>query len=162
MWPVVAGAQQGNRVRRIGVLMSSDESDPEQKRRLTAFTQALVDLGWTDGRNVRMDVRWAGGDTNRLRALARELVGLQPPTLAFTQHFDETDFDDDARGSPGKRLLANELGVRGALSVPCRAFNIQKGKMGKCSRRRICNTEVGRARRQICKVAEMLVREVEP
>ena len=58
-WPLAARAQQGDRVRRIGVLMPFDENDPEQKRRLSAFTQALADLGWTDGRNVRMEFRWA-------------------------------------------------------------------------------------------------------
>jgi putative ABC transport system substrate-binding protein len=77
-WPVVAKAQQGERVRRIGVLMSGDETDPSQKRRVSAFTQALADLGWTDGRNARVDVRWAGADANRIRALAQELVGVQP------------------------------------------------------------------------------------
>jgi putative ABC transport system substrate-binding protein len=61
--------------------MGGDENDPEWKRRLSAFTQALADLGWTDGRNVRMDLRWAGGDTNRMRALAQELVGLQPDVI---------------------------------------------------------------------------------
>src|SRR5262245_13987065 len=79
--PVVARAQQGERVRRIGVLMPSDESDPVAKARLSAFTQALADLGWTDGRNVRMDLRWGGDDNNRMRALARELVGLQPDII---------------------------------------------------------------------------------
>ena len=68
-WPVVARAQQGDRVRRIGILMPGDENDPVQKTRLSAFTQALADLGWTDGRNVRMDVRWGRGDPNRIRAL---------------------------------------------------------------------------------------------
>jgi len=57
-WPLAARAQQGNRMRRIGVLMPLDENDPEQKSRLPAFTKALADLGWTDGRNVRMDLRW--------------------------------------------------------------------------------------------------------
>jgi putative ABC transport system substrate-binding protein len=80
-WPLVARAQQGERVRRIGVLMSFDENDPEGKLRLSAFTQALANLGWTDGRNVRMDVRWGGGDTNRIRAHAQELVGLQPDII---------------------------------------------------------------------------------
>ena len=65
-------------MRRIGVLMSYDENDPEGKRRLSAFARALADLGWTDGRNVRMDVRWGGDDTNRMRGLAQELVSLQP------------------------------------------------------------------------------------
>ena len=55
-WPLVARAQQPDHVRRIGVLMSHDENDPEGKRRYSAFTQALADLGWTDGR-VRMDLR---------------------------------------------------------------------------------------------------------
>ena len=76
-WPVAARGQQGDRVRRIGVLLSPDENDPEWKTIFSAFTQALADLGWTDGRNVRVDLRWGGVDTNRMRALAQELVGLQ-------------------------------------------------------------------------------------
>jgi putative ABC transport system substrate-binding protein len=80
-WPLAARAQQGNRVRRIGVLMSSDENDPEPRRLYSAFTQALADLGWADGRNVRMDPRWGGGDINHIRALAHELVGLQPDII---------------------------------------------------------------------------------
>jgi putative ABC transport system substrate-binding protein len=80
-WPVVARAQQGDRMRRIGVLIPSDENDPMQKPRLSAFTQALADLGWIDGRNVRMDLRWGGAGINRIRALAHELVGLQPDII---------------------------------------------------------------------------------
>ena len=83
-WPVVGRAQQGERVRRMGVLLGGDENDPGQKRRITAFTQALADLGWIDGRNVRMDLRWIGGDINRSRALAQELVGLQPDIILTT------------------------------------------------------------------------------
>ena len=80
-WPLVARAQQPDRVRRIGALMTFNENDPEGKLRYSAFTQALADLGWTDGRNVRMDLRWAGSDSNRIRALAQELVGLQPDVI---------------------------------------------------------------------------------
>jgi putative ABC transport system substrate-binding protein len=80
-WPLAARAQQGDRVRRIGVLMSGDENDPVSKTSVAAFTQALAGLGWTDGRNVRMDFRWAGADIDRMRALAREIVGLQPDTI---------------------------------------------------------------------------------
>src|SRR5215467_6407179 len=80
-WPVVAGAQQGDRVRRIGVHMSGDENDPVAKAFIFVFTQALADLGWTDGRNVRMDLRWVGADADRMRTLARELVGLQPDII---------------------------------------------------------------------------------
>jgi putative tryptophan/tyrosine transport system substrate-binding protein len=80
-WPLAARAQQGEPVRRIGVLLSYDENDPVAKAHLSAFTQALADLGWTDGRNVRMDLRWTGGDINRTQAFAQELVGLQPDII---------------------------------------------------------------------------------
>jgi putative ABC transport system substrate-binding protein len=79
--PLTARAEQGERVRHIGVLMWSDENDPMSKTYVSAIAQALAGLGWTDGRNVRMDVRWTGGDINRTRALAQELVGLQPDII---------------------------------------------------------------------------------
>ena len=78
-WPLAARAQQGDRVRRIGYLSALD--DTVMKPRLRAFTQALAGLGWTDGRNVRMDLRWGGGDINRIRALAQELVAQRPDIL---------------------------------------------------------------------------------
>ena len=80
-WPVVARAQQPARMRRIGVLMVGDENDSEEKRRYSAFTQALADLGWADGRNLRIDLRWAGGDADRIRAFAQDLVGLEPDII---------------------------------------------------------------------------------
>jgi putative ABC transport system substrate-binding protein len=80
-WPLAARGQQADRVQRVGVLMPGNENDPEQRARLSAFTQALADLGWVDGRNMRMDLRWGGGDTNRMRALALELVRLQPDII---------------------------------------------------------------------------------
>jgi putative tryptophan/tyrosine transport system substrate-binding protein len=80
-WPVVARAQQPERMRRIGLLPVYDENDPEGKRRVSAFTQALSGLGWTDGRNVRMELRWGGNDSNRIRTFAQELVGLQPDVI---------------------------------------------------------------------------------
>jgi putative ABC transport system substrate-binding protein len=80
-WPLAARAQQGNRMRRIGVLMGPDENDPVAKTMFAAFTQALAGLGWTNDRNLRMDLRWQAADTNRIRALAQELVGLQPDII---------------------------------------------------------------------------------
>ena len=80
-WPIAARAQQGERMRRIGVLMPGDENNPLSRAIVSAFTQALAGLGWTDGRNVRIDLRWGAGDANRIRALARELVGLQPDII---------------------------------------------------------------------------------
>jgi putative ABC transport system substrate-binding protein len=80
-WPLAARAQQGDRVRRIGVIVAGDENDPVAKARVSAFTRALSDLGWTDGRNMRMELRWTGTDINRIQALAQELVGLQPDII---------------------------------------------------------------------------------
>jgi putative ABC transport system substrate-binding protein len=80
-WPLAARAQQGDRVRRIGVLTAGDETDPLRKTWVSAFTQALADLGWTVGGNLRMDLRWGGDDTNQIGALAHELVGLQPDAI---------------------------------------------------------------------------------
>jgi putative ABC transport system substrate-binding protein len=79
--PLAARAQQGDRVGRIGVLTWGDENDTMLKAYVSAFIQALAGLGWTEGRNVRMDLRWHGDDTNRIRALAQELVGLQPDII---------------------------------------------------------------------------------
>src|SRR5262245_37014999 len=80
-WPLTARAQQEGRVRRVGVLMPYDENEPLAKLQLSAFTQALADLGWTDGRNVRMELRWHGDDISRIQPLAQELVGLQPDII---------------------------------------------------------------------------------
>jgi ABC-type uncharacterized transport system substrate-binding protein len=77
-WPLTSSAQQDERVRRVGMLMPYDENDPVAKARISAFTQALADLGWTDGRNVRIDYRWGGVDAERLRSYATELVALTP------------------------------------------------------------------------------------
>jgi putative ABC transport system substrate-binding protein len=80
-WPIAARAQQPQRMRRVGVLVGYDENDPVNKPLLPAFTQGLADLGWIDGRNVRIDVRWGGGDIHRIRSFAQELVGLQPDII---------------------------------------------------------------------------------
>jgi putative ABC transport system substrate-binding protein len=76
-WPVVARAQQADRVWRIGVLMPGDENDSGK----ALVSQALAKLGWIDGRNVQLDFRWGSGDVNRMQVLAKELVGLQPDVI---------------------------------------------------------------------------------
>jgi putative ABC transport system substrate-binding protein len=80
-WPLAARAQQPDRMRRIDVLMAYEENDPLARARVSGLTQALADLGWTDGRNVRVDVRWTGSDIIQIRALVQELVGLQPDII---------------------------------------------------------------------------------
>ena len=82
-WPLTAHAQQGDRVRRIGLLMAGDENDPLAKAQLSALTQALAGFGWTDGRNVRLDLRGGALTSIGYERSRRKVVGLQPDiTLA--------------------------------------------------------------------------------
>jgi len=83
-WPLVASAQQPDRVRRIGVLMGFAENDEVWQAYLTAFKQRLQDLDWTDGRNVRFDIRFTGESTERTRIAAAELVALAPDVIFVT------------------------------------------------------------------------------
>jgi putative ABC transport system substrate-binding protein len=80
-WPLVARAQQGERMRRIGVLMNRAADNPEGQARLAAFQKALQQLGWSDGRNVRIDIRWGADDVDRERKYAAELVALSPDVI---------------------------------------------------------------------------------
>ena len=85
VWPLAARAQRADQMRRIGVLMPFAEDHPVGQARLVAFVQGLQQLGWTDGRNVRIDYRWSAGDADRLRKLAMELIALGPDVvMAFT------------------------------------------------------------------------------
>ena len=79
-WPIAASAQQPLRMRRVGVLSTTPPDDPEATARTAAFLQTLQELGWTDGRNVRIEMRW-GGDAERLRRFAAELVALAPDVI---------------------------------------------------------------------------------
>jgi putative tryptophan/tyrosine transport system substrate-binding protein len=81
VWPLVARAQPSDRSKRIGVLLGLAESDPQYQRYVSAFTLALRDLGWQEGRNVQIDYRAAGGDSNRAEAFAKELLGLHPDLI---------------------------------------------------------------------------------
>jgi putative ABC transport system substrate-binding protein len=80
-WPLAARGQQFERMRRIAVLMNLAEDDREGLARLAAFKQALQELGWVDGRNVRFDIRWGAGNDERYRMLAKELVALSPDVI---------------------------------------------------------------------------------
>src|SRR5262249_17470161 len=80
-WPLAARAQQPERMRRIGVLLSLAADDPEGHARITAFAQGLQELGWSVGRNLRIDYRWAAGDTNRSRSYTAELLALVPDVI---------------------------------------------------------------------------------
>jgi putative tryptophan/tyrosine transport system substrate-binding protein len=79
-WPIGARAQQG-RLRRVGFLMGWEENNPTAKRLLSRLTQRLQELGWTEGSNIRLDVRWAAGNVDRMQAFAKELVGVEPDLI---------------------------------------------------------------------------------
>jgi putative ABC transport system substrate-binding protein len=80
-WPLAAGAQQGERVRRIGVLMAQAANDPEGQARIAAFLQGLQELGWSVGRNLRIDIRWSAGNADDTHKYAAELVALAPDII---------------------------------------------------------------------------------
>ncbi|MGB8617880.1 MAG: ABC transporter substrate-binding protein, partial [Pseudolabrys sp.] len=98
VWPVAARTQQSEGVRRIGILMNRAADDPQGQARLAAFQQGMQQLGWTDGGNMRIDVRWGADDVDRERRYAAELVALAPDivlasgTLSVTalQHVSRT------------------------------------------------------------------------
>ena len=80
-WPITARAQQAERPRRIGVLLGLAANDPEGQARIGAFLQALRQLGWTDGRNIQILLRFTNGDADRARTYAAELVALAPDVV---------------------------------------------------------------------------------
>jgi putative ABC transport system substrate-binding protein len=80
-WPLAARAQQGERMRRIGVLFNGASGDPENNARLTAFLQGMPQLGWSEGRNVQIDTRWGTGDADRIRRQAAELIAVAPDVI---------------------------------------------------------------------------------
>ncbi len=80
-WPVVASAQQPSGVRRIGVLTGYDQNDPDAPRHVAALREGLAALGWVEGRNIRIDFRWAATNSSLIEQIAKELVALQPDVL---------------------------------------------------------------------------------
>src|SRR5258708_19180128 len=80
-WPVAARAQQRDRLRRIRALMDTDESNPEGQARIAAFRQGLRQLGWTEGGNLQIDLRWGSGDVERTSAYAAQLVSVNADVI---------------------------------------------------------------------------------
>jgi putative tryptophan/tyrosine transport system substrate-binding protein len=99
-WPLAARAQHDGLVRRVGLLMYGGEDDPDLKARLAGIKQSLAELGWTDGRNLRMDVRWAAADVARVRIYAKELVDLQSDVVVATSTPVTAAFQRETRSIP--------------------------------------------------------------
>jgi ABC-type uncharacterized transport system substrate-binding protein len=110
-WPLAAWAQQSERMRRIGVLMGGAEGDPVNQARLAAFLDGLQQLGWTDGRNVRIDIRWPAGDADR-RPYAAELVGLAPDVILASASASVAALQQASRSAP--IVFANVIDPVGA------------------------------------------------
>jgi putative tryptophan/tyrosine transport system substrate-binding protein len=118
-WPLTARAQQPGRIRRVGVLMAFDENDPEAKAYLSGFTQGLAELGWTDGRNLRMDVRWAAGNVERMRMFAKELLDLQPDVILAHGTPETAAFQRETRTIPIVfAVVSDPVGVGFVASLP--------------------------------------------
>jgi putative ABC transport system substrate-binding protein len=99
-WPLAATAQQPEQMRRVGVLMNVAADDPEGQPAVTAFQQALQQLGWSDGRNVRIDVRWGENDVERDRKYAGELVALAPDVILASGTLSVTALQRVTRAVP--------------------------------------------------------------
>src|SRR3954468_23113065 len=99
-WPLGAHAQQSDRVRRIGVLMHTTSDEPESQARITALAQGLQEAGWSVGRNLRIDVRWASGDLTRLRKDAADLVALRPDVIVAGVGPTTSALQQEARAVP--------------------------------------------------------------
>jgi putative tryptophan/tyrosine transport system substrate-binding protein len=119
-WPLTVRAQQPERMRRIGVLMNTAADDPTGQTRLLAFAQALAQAGWTDGRNVRIDIRWGAGDPERVRIYAAELVALAPDVVLASGGTTLGPLRQVSRTIPtvwcrrsGRRRLCREPGAAG-------------------------------------------------
>jgi putative ABC transport system substrate-binding protein len=111
-WPISARAQQSDKVRRIGVLMGGAGRDPVEQTRLAAFLDGLQQLGWTDGRNVRIDIRWPAGDADRNRSYAADLVGLAPDVILASASASVAALQQASRSAP--IVFANVIDPVGA------------------------------------------------
>jgi putative ABC transport system substrate-binding protein len=124
-WPRVARAQQSERVRRVGVLTSYDENDAAPNGWLSGFKRALAELGWTEGRNVRMDVRWTTGSVDRAGLYAKELVGLQPDVILAESTPQTAALQRESRSIPIVFVLVSDpIGSGFVDSLPRPGGNI--------------------------------------
>src|ERR1039458_7436420 len=99
-WPLVAQAQQSERMRRIGVLMGFPQGEPDAQANVTALLEGLQSLGWVEGRNIRIDIRWGGGDPEKARTFARELIGMTPDLILSSTNQVTAILQQETRSIP--------------------------------------------------------------
>src|SRR5580704_6082683 len=107
-WPLAARAQQGESMRRVAMLLPYPEADAEGQTVVAAFQQRLQDLGWTQGRNIRFDIRWAGGDPDKARTFARELIGMAPDVIVPSSNLVTTIVQQETRTIPTVFVLVGD------------------------------------------------------
>ncbi|MFL5268685.1 MAG: ABC transporter substrate-binding protein, partial [Stellaceae bacterium] len=119
-WPLPLAAQPGERMRRVGVLMSNAEGDPEGQARAAALRQGLAELGWKEGGNLRVDWRWSAGDVGRIRDYAAELVGLAPDLLIANGSSNLGAVHQQTRAIPIVFVLVNDPVGQGSIATLAR------------------------------------------
>jgi putative ABC transport system substrate-binding protein len=107
-WPVAVRAQQGERMRRIGMLLPHPEGDAEGQTFVAVFQQRLQELGWTEGSNIRFDTRWAAGDPDKARAFAKELIGMTPDVIVPSSNLVTTIVQQENRTIPTVFVLVGD------------------------------------------------------
>ena len=107
-WPLTARAQQTDRMRRIGVLLPYREGDAEGQAVVAAFQEGLRDLGWTAGRNVQFEIRWASGDPDKARSFAKELIGMTPDVIVPSSNQITTILQQETRTIPVVFILVGD------------------------------------------------------
>jgi ABC-type uncharacterized transport system substrate-binding protein len=115
-WPLAARAQQPDRMRRVGLLMGYPEGDAQGQASLAAFKQGLQDLGWTEGRNIQIDTRWAGGDPAKARIFAKELIGMTPDVIVPSTNLVAGILQQETRTIPIVFVLVGDPVVSGYVA----------------------------------------------
>jgi putative tryptophan/tyrosine transport system substrate-binding protein len=99
-WPLAASAQQGEPMRRVGILLPYPDGDADGQAYVAAFQRGLQDLRWTEGRNIRFDIRWTGGDPDKARTFAKELIGIRPDVIVPSSNLVTTILQQETRTIP--------------------------------------------------------------
>jgi putative tryptophan/tyrosine transport system substrate-binding protein len=107
-WPLAVRAQQGEPMRRVGVLMPYPEGDAKGQSSVAALQRGLRDLGWTEGRNIRFDIRWAGGDPDTARTFAKELIGMTPDVIVPSSNQITSILQQETRTIPIVFILVGD------------------------------------------------------
>jgi putative tryptophan/tyrosine transport system substrate-binding protein len=107
-WPLAASAQQGEPMRRVGILLPYREGDAEGLAVVAAFQEGLRDLGWTVGRNVQFEIRWASGDPDKARSFAKELIGMSPDVIVPSSNLVTTIVQQETRTIPVVFILVGD------------------------------------------------------